>query len=252
MVDNADKGAAASPEAGNGAAAATTPDVQKIEAALKAEQEARAAAEARAAQASRNYDNLRGAYGKQSQLVGKYRSAYGDFDAGAGEVDMPRADVVSDQVTIDPNEANIALVKFRQEHTDWNASQGEGKPTISQDIDALLASPRGAEFVAVKVAANGQVVMDVERTLRAAYREIKLNRYELANAEARKAQEAAEAKTNKMRNAGFVSGGSVVDVAEDLDIANMSADEFAQKVLAPAGLIDEKDPVRSQRGLRRR
>jgi len=224
----------------------------ELSAALEAERGRTAAAVEQGRGAQRNYDNLRGAYGRQSQQVGTYRDLYGDLDSGGesnrghGTVEVPG----NDDMAPNPTESKLGLIAFRQTHTDLDKREAEGKPSIGEEVDVLLSSENKGEYAAfTRDPATNKVKLDVEKTLRNAYKEVKLGRYERAQAAAQQAKAESDAERSQFRKLGVISGDSSIELPEDLDLENMTPEEMIEKGLVE---MDPSDPVKAARFPRKR
>ena len=225
----------------------------ELGAALEAERGKVADATARASANQRNYENLRGAYGRQSQQVGAYRSLYGNLDSdgesneGSGTVNVPGN---VDDMAPNPTDSKLGLIGFRQTHTDLDKREAEGKPSIAEEVDALLHGESKGDYAAfTRDPASGKVKLDVERTLHNAYKEVKLGRFERAQAAAQQAKSESDAERAKFRKLGVISGDGSVEIPDELDLENMTPEEMVEKGLVQ---MDPNDPVKAARFPRKR
>lgn len=242
---------------GTTAPSGTTGGEVDYKAALETERQARVAAEQARQTAERNYSHLRSAHGRLTTEVGQYRSLYGGLDAGegAGSMDQgvgttPANDGGAQDFTVDPMAADVAVIKFRTSVKDLDAKDGDKGPTIAEEVDAILKGENRGDFAAFRRnPTTGKVELDLERTLHSAYKHVKLTRYERAEAKAQEAAAASNAAQNRLRASGFVSGESAAEVAESLDIDNLTSDQMIEKGLVQ---FDPTDPPRAARKMARK
>jgi len=251
---NTPEGSTDGAQGGDSSKGTNEPSTREIElsAALEAERLKVADATAQASANRRNYDNLRGAYGRQSAQVGQYRELYGDIDGGGESNARPAShDAGSiDDMAPNPTDSKLGLIGFRQTHTDLDSKEKPDGLTIAQEVDGLLAGETKGEFAAfTRDPMTGKVKLDVEKTLRNAYKDVKLQRFERAQAVARQAKAESDTEAAKFRRLGVISGDGSVDVPEDLDLENMTPEEMVEKGLVN---MDPDDPVKAARNPRKR
>lgn len=215
--------------AGKGAAQAKAPG-DDLRAELEAERRKREDAE-------RQYANLRTLQSRQAAELGEFRRQ-------AEAASNAQRETGAEAPEIDPNSltfaSDLAMVKFRQEHDDWKEYWDEVYGMITDPV-------RAPQVASYKIdPRTRQVVPDFDTSLRNAYRDVKMARYEKAQAEARAKKAELDAKNESNKRNAVISGMSAADVDLGIDLDKASADDVLQAAVK-AGLVDPSDPPRALR-----
>ena len=237
MPDNANAPGSAATSATSPQADATNGNdtsaiLKRLEANDKSTREA-----AKAAAEARTYsDNLRSLHDRQFQEIRAAIARGNSTDNGEGEV-QPAATRSAPSSYDLRREQDFALIKFRQENTDWQ--------DYWEDITAITSdSVKSAPHVRY----NPDGTVDFYASLNDVRSAVELTRLRAKKADYDAAQKDQERLKSTSRRDATISGSGASPSEGAIDIAGMSADDMLRKGL----LNDHLDPNDLPEALRRK
>lgn len=169
----------------------------------------------------------------QATSQGTGEPVYGEEDNSAMRPQMP--------VGPDPNVERLNRLEIQSAMSGYDSRYHE-------QIRAIIDDPVKAADVAVWNPRTQSV--DFERSVRNAYREVRLSEMEQMDAKSGAAREQAEAKRQQDLKLAHISGGGSGGEEETvIDTSTMTSDEMLAKGLVQD--MDPDDPIRPKRPVRR-
>ena len=239
MAPDNDPNKAPATTTGDGTPATATPNPQVTELQQKLETESKARLTA-----ERSFNNLRVLNSRQAAELGNARKELDSLGRqdGSGTYDPNDPYATNDGAPAKPvprakspeqinQEADIAMVKFRQDVDDWR--------DYWEDITKLTSDPATAPIVA---SYNTEGQLDVYRSLHNAMREVKIKRMEAKQGAAVDAQAKLDNRKAENRRDAVISGDGTTEPVESYtmeQLQKMSYRELVEKRLVP---VSEKDP----------